>query len=1476
MLPWMSRRSRAVTGRSSTRARRRGAPPGPSAACVRRTRRAPPAAPARRRRRRASRRASRSPRSRPPAGCARSSARTPPGRRRRDRTRSGRGRRRAAARPPRGGARARRAPARRRLGRAGRARACRAGRGAPAGAEPAAGPGASPARRRTGSRPRAPSGRRSHGARRPPPPPARARAARAPPSPPARALSDEVLHVAEEVRPRARELPVRGARDTPLENREALAQVERLADHRRRRLGMRRPEVVDRRAVLVDVAGDRAEAERAREAARAAVERLDLERDDADERVDVLDVRAVEVREEDERAVGGVVGRDGRVGRPAGDERPVREMDERQVAQRPLDHAPQQPGDQPRQPRPGPPPARDGTEHRQRRGGHVARTYQSGTADPVSLRTVPPGSAGLPLLRPVARFKAVGALQVNGSDAIASSGELPLLGRARELAELTAAFEDARAGRGGLVLIHGEPGIGKTRLARTLGEHARSAGAQVALARGWEGGGAPSYWHWLQVIRALAAERDDARLAKDLGAGARWVAQIAPEIGERVGATAAGDASESEQARFALFDAVAVFLRRVAGDAPLVVLLDDLHTADLPSLLLLAFLARAIGDCPVLVVSTHHDAGPSRGPEVEGVFGELSRFGRRIEIGGLEPDDLRRLIVHRSGEQPPDDLVRRLAAVTEGNPFFSDEVVRLLVAHGRVEPGSRLPLPDGVRDAIRRRLQPLSPPAREALEVAAVARRGFRVATLERAAGVPRAELLERLDEALALHLLDEAPSQAGSFRFAHGLIRETLYNDLSAIRRARLHGAVGEALERAGTGPGGAGLLELAHHFIEAAPAGDERRALDYADRAGHEALRALAYEQAADLFDAALRALDLTGEPDEKRRGELVLARGQAQMHAGEDAARACLLEAFELGRTLGDGDLLGRAALSLGGFGLPPGIVDDKLVAVLEEALAAVDPADSALRARLLVRLAVAIYWCNEPDRREALVSEAVAIARRLGDPATLAFVLDQGRIATSGPETLERELAWAHELFALSEVIGDHEAMVRARVWHIDLLLELDDLPAADMAIATLDRIATDVRDPRARSYIPLHRARRALMEGRAEEAEQLIDEGVKLAWSLQDSTVPILAGAQLFSLRRAQGRLGELEDAVRQFADSLPAMPAWRCALAVLYLDDGRELEARRELEHLAGRGFEDFPRDNVWMVSMSLLAELCEGLQDGERAAAVEKLLAPFASRNVVSPEGIFGGPVTRYLALCAATREDWETARTYMARARDAAKRLSLGPTLALLDLDEARILARRGGPGDAEAAAALLARAREQSTTLGVPEIGDKVKRVEAMVGAADGDGRAVAPAPEPATGARATAAAATALLRREGDVWRVEYDGRARFVKDAKGLRHLALLLANPGVEFHAVDIVGAAEGTTAAPGARATAAGDGDVEARRAGDGDAGAMLDAQAKREYRSRLEDLRAEIEEAEEFNDPERAARAREEMAFIARELSR
>jgi tetratricopeptide (TPR) repeat protein len=1032
-----------------------------------------------------------------------------------------------------------------------------------------------------------------------------------------------------------------------------------------------------------------------------------------------------------------------------------------------------------------------------------------------------------------------------------------LLGRARELADLRAALRESSAGRGDLVLLTGEPGIGKTRLATALGELASAEGHRVAWARGWDGGGAPAFWPWVQVVRAVAADRNDDELRDELGAGARWVAQLAPELRERLDLPEAGDL-ESEQARFALFDAVTVFLRNAAEREPLVVLLDDLHTADLPSLLLLSFLARVLGEVRVLTVTTHHEAGPRR-PEVDGVFGELTRFGRRLDLTGLEDDELRALVVHRSGANPSDELVRSLRTLTEGNPFYSDEVVRLLVAQGRIDrpPGDRARvLPDSVRDAIRRRLLPLRADVLETLEIAAVQGRDFDLTTLERVSGASRPELLERLDDALAVQLIEEAPAPAGSFRFAHGLIRETLYGDLTATRRARLHAAVGEALERAG-----ASEAELAHHFVEAVSVGDPGKALKHAERAGHEALAALAYERAADLFDAALAALDMIEAPDDRRRGELLLLRGQAQMQAGGDAARATLMSAIDLARRVGDRDLLARAALSLGGFGLSPGIVDDVLVAVLEEALDGIGSEGGALRARLLVRLAVALYYSDTIPRREELVQEALAIARELDDPPTLAYVLDQGHIATSGPYTTERSLAWAQELFALADDVGDPELAVRAHSWQIDLLLELDDLPGADMAIEALDRIATDSRDPRARAYIPLHRARRAMISGRLEDTEQLIHEGIALGWSLQDSTVPILAGGQLFWLRMGQGRLRELEDAVRQFADQLPAMPAWRVALATVYLHTGRPAQARSEYDRLAETEFAAIPQDNVWAVATALLAELSETFRDAEHARLLESLLEPLADRNVVTPTGIFAGPVSRYLALTAAARGDNDLALERLVVARAACERLDYRPMLAVIDVDEARFLARRDGPGDMEKARERLQRGLDLAEAIGVPRMDERLERAAALLPPVE-----ATPKPGPAPSADG---AATAVLAREGDVWRLDFEGRILRVRDAKGMRHLALLLANPGIEFHAVDVANSAEG--------GAVAGTGDTEGLtvRAGTGDAGPALDSRAKAEYRSRLEDLRAEIEEAEAFNDPERAARAREEMEFIAQELS-
>ena len=342
--------------------------------------------------------------------------------------------------------------------------------------------------------------------------------------------------------------------------------------------------------------------------------------------------------------------------------------------------------------------------------------------------------------------------------------------------------------------------------------------------------------------------------------------------------------------------------------------------------------------------------------------------------------------------------MQSLHTLTDGNPFYSDEVVRLLVAQGRIDQplGERLPLPDGVRDAIRRRLLPLRPEVLEALQVAAVEGRDFELATLERAAGIDRADLLERLDEALAVQLLEEAPGPAGSFRFAHGLIRETLYGDLSATRRARLHAAVGEALERTT-----ASEAELAHHFVEAAP---RRR-----PRQGARA-RPSRRERGAGGTRLRARRRPLrrsAGRPRPAARARRAPARraaalrGQAQMQAGGDAARSTLLAAIELARRMGDSELLARAALSLGGYGLSPGMVDDDVVAVLEEALEGLSPDGSALRARLLVRLAVALYYSDTAPRREELVQEALGIAAASTTRRRWPTSSTRGRSPPTGP-------------------------------------------------------------------------------------------------------------------------------------------------------------------------------------------------------------------------------------------------------------------------------------------------------------------------------------------------------------------------------------------------------------------------------------------------------------------------------------------
>jgi tetratricopeptide (TPR) repeat protein len=1067
-----------------------------------------------------------------------------------------------------------------------------------------------------------------------------------------------------------------------------------------------------------------------------------------------------------------------------------------------------------------------------------------------------------------------------------TSGEGPLVGRVRELSELRAAYDHARAGRGGVHLVLGDPGVGKTRLAAALAEHAGADGATIVWTRGW-GRAAPAYWPWVEVVRGLCVDVDGETLRRELGASADELLRLAPELADRLPAAQRpprpldAGAEASEIARFTLFDALVSLLRARSAVAPVVVLIDDLQAVDEGSLVALDFVSRMLRDLAVLLVVTMHERVPGRSPGAQAALSNIVRAGRRLVLGGLTSDDVGELIELTSGIEPAPELALAVHARTEGNAFFAREILALLLAEGRLEdPPAELPLPDGVRETIRRRLEPLDEQAVQTLELAAILGRTFALSALEHACPLDRDRVLTALDSAAELGLVQELPATVGQYRFGHGLIGDTLLAGMSGAERMAAHGAAGEALEHVYRGAIDAHLDELAHHFLSAAPRGDLHKAVDYAQRGAQRALESLAYEQAAELFSRALEVLELLGA-DIPRRAALLLGLGTALSRAGRPGARATFEQAIAAARAIGAHDTFARAALGAGPFALTPGHVDDAHVALLVEALERIGPGDDPLRVRLLGSLATALYWSDAAPRRVELAQEALEMAARLGDDVTLAFALSSGQLATCGPDNTVQGLEWLRTLFELSERAGESTLTLDARSRHVDLLLELDELSGADMAIETAERLATAARDRRAMAFVPLQRARRVTIEGRFGEARRLLADVAAISGELPDTTIPLSVDSQLVVLNWIQGGPRSIGEHVRSYADGMPAMPVWRAALAAALADSGRTAEAQLEFDRLADDDFAALPRDNVWFGAMAALTEAVAVLGLPDRARELHAQLAPFAGRNVVTPTVAFLGPVEMWLGILARVAGDIEQALGHLARARAAATRNGDRMSVVRIAVEEAATLVDHGGAEERVRAEELVAQAGAECEDMGRTSVLDQIVllrermaagRAHSRGGATPPVARAVPATPAPASGeARHAAPRGGATLRRVGDVWTID-DGRTRLhLNDGRGVRLLALLLAHPGTEIHSLDLVAIVDGT--APAGRIERSGE--QETGRFGvQGAAGPRLDATAKAAYRKRMAKLRAEVADAEKLGDATRAGRAREELEFVSREL--
>jgi len=909
-------------------------------------------------------------------------------------------------------------------------------------------------------------------------------------------------------------------------------------------------------------------------------------------------------------------------------------------------------------------------------------------------------------------YRFVAPLRVAGEKpaaAIASEAPVfasPFFGREQVLAKLDAALASALAGHGRVALLAGEPGIGKTRTTEELALRARAPAALTAFGRCHEGEGAPAFWPWRQLLRALVARCDRAALAAALGPDASELALLAPELG------APSDvAIEGEQARFRLFDALAGFVRRLAQQGPLLIVIDDLHWADEASLRAFDFLAAELRDARVLLVGTYRDVEVRREHPLRDLLGNLARLPscERLTLRGLEPRALSALVSAVSGHEASEELARAVHEMTEGNPFFAVELARLL----RESPEatlSTLALPQSVRDAIGRRLDVLSAVAVLALRAAAVLGRSFDAALLARITDSAPDASLDALGEALDLGLLTQSPERIGSFSFTHALVRQTLLEELRAPERVRLHRRAAEVLE-SGLPAGDEGTLsEIAHHYFQALPGGGAEQAAAAAERAARHAHRLLAYEESARLYEQALESLASAAKPDPLRRFALLANAGGEHAAAGNrESARRHFRSAANTARAIGRPDLLTRAAIGfrgLGEMGVPP---DAETLALLEEARSALGQQHPEQRARLLARLTGTPPYSLSMATRDALSREALAVARASGDDASLHDALGARVWACYGPDHVAERLELGAELSALGRRTGDPLAEFAGHETLFAAHMLLGNAPEVDRALAACVRLARDWRYAYIEFQARYFEAARTACAGRLAHA----DEALEAALAFGRARFPY---AQLqcdaHRLWLAIQR-GDRAGARARAATLLPDIAfSWRggevvarAASALLAFGEGRPAEGRKLLDELAANGFASLERNEHFLLTCATLCDLIEHFGDEACAAQLYAVLAPYA--HLLAFHDLLrtsAGSVASLLGELCFARGRFDAAIAHYEAGLALEERMGAQAARLSTLVQLARALRRRRRTGDAARATALLREVEAIAPSLGI----------------------------------------------------------------------------------------------------------------------------------------------------------------------------
>ncbi len=991
---------------------------------------------------------------------------------------------------------------------------------------------------------------------------------------------------------------------------------------------------------------------------------------------------------------------------------------------------------------------------------------------------------------------------------------LPQHGMVGRHSVLTALEHDlARAvrGQGRLVLLAGEPGIGKTTAASALADLSRGQQVDVRWGRAWDGDAAPGYWPWQRIARGLTSTTDLF--------------------------SASQPHADARNAVFALFAEVVSAVEEAASRRPQLIVLDDLQWAGAGALRLLDFAARQLSRSPVLLLGTYRDTDVEPDAPIAEFLSGLPSEARIERLAGLTAGEVAALLGSATEDEIQPQLAESVRRRTGGNPFFVLQLASLpgMVANA-AEQRSSPAIPAGVGEAVERRLSRLSPDCMALLEISAVFGGAVDTPLLASVWGADQARATELLDGAVTEGVL--VWRESGQSSFTHDLFREVLYAGLSTSRRAAIHLSVSTELRHRRLRTGLPSAAEIARHLALAQPHVDPADVVAMATEAWTESLDALAYTDAARHCTLALRVCEQSGVGDPL---ELRLRLAETLSRAGHrERARSEFLIAARTADTARP-SALGRLALGLHRLGAMSGASHAEVRDPLERAVGALSGADATdqLPLAALVRAALARELADGPqrdvERAAALAQEAVSLARSCGDGSALAFCLFAEHDVSWAPGTARRRLAIADEMAAAAGRAAAGDLLFEALLCRYVALLELAD-PLTEAALRDVERHAVELRLPRARYLATSRRTAWHIMTGDK--------SAVRDSMATADELAAAISEPDAFGVRATQ-----------LIGDTLIRVGAHGVAALVSSLGGGHimpeDLESRERAFILLASGqtaavatilrespFSATTTDFRWraLAAVTFDVELALAVQAEDVLADRYEQLRPFDGEVVVIGGGVIVcGPVALYLGACAAALRRWDAAEEHLRAAMATAHRLGARPWVARAQTELAWALRNRGRRADVGVIEDLLKESASTASDLGLPGLLERQSAV----------GTAVHPSGE---------------LCRDGEIWTLSFAGRTIRVPDSKGLRDLAVLIAQPGVEVPAVRLLGG------------NPADDGPMTQPMGSD----ELLDSRARAAYRRRLEELQEVIDDAAADHDLGRLEAATDERQAILDELGR